>query len=49
MSQKILPRRSKRIRIDESADGGVVVSGLEVVEPGFSGLTVAVLGFAEIL
>ena len=42
-SQEALTRRSKGIRIDESADGGIVVAALEVVEPGFSGGTVAVL------
>ena len=37
------------IRINESTDGRVIVTALQIVEPGFSGLTVAVLGFAEIL
>ena len=29
--------RSKGIRIDESADGGIVITALQVVEPGFEG------------
>ena len=39
----------QRIRIDESAGAGVVVTALQVVEPGFSGAAVAVLVFAGIL
>ena len=40
-TQETLARRSKGIRIDESADGGIVVTALEVVEPGFSVVVVA--------
>ena len=49
ITEKTLPRASKGIRIDESADGGIVISALEVVEPGFSGVAVAVLFFTGIL
>ena len=47
--QEALSGRSKRIRIDESADAGVVITALQVVEPGFSGGAVAVMVFAGIL
>jgi hypothetical protein len=40
---------SPGIRIDESANGRIVVTALEVVEPGFSGVAVAVLIFTGIL
>ena len=49
VAQEILTSRSKGIRIDETADAGIVITALEVVEPGFSGITVAVLVFARIL
>ena len=41
MSQESLPRTSKAIRIDEPTDAGVVISALEVVEPGFCVVVVA--------
>ena len=41
VTQEALPRTRERIRIDESADGGIVISALEVVEPGFSVVVVA--------
>ena len=37
------------IRIDEPADGGIVVAALQVVEPGFSGIAVAVLSLTGVL
>ena len=40
---------SKRIRIDKTTGAGIVVTALEVVEPGFSGGAVAVVVFAGIL
>ena len=49
MSQESLASACKRIRIDEPADGGIVVAALEVVEPGISGGAVAVVVFAGIL
>jgi hypothetical protein len=49
MAKKTLPSRGYRIRIDESTDGGIVITALEVVEPGFSGIAVATVAFAGIL
>ena len=49
ITEKTLPRASKGIRIDEPAEGGIVVTALQVVEPGFSGVAVAVLIFTGIL
>ena len=49
MPQEPLTSGSEGIRIDESVDGGVVISALQVVEPGFSGVAVAELVFIEIL
>ena len=49
ITEKTLPRTCKGIRIDESADAGIIISALEVVEPGFSGVAVAVLIFTWIL
>ena len=43
VTEESLPCGSKRIRIDESADAGIVISALEVVEPGISGGAVAVV------
>ena len=48
IANEILPRRGKGIRIDESASAWVVVSGLQVVEPGFSVVVVAV-PFVEVI
>ena len=48
-SQEALTRRSKGIRIDESANTGIVISALQIVEPGFSGGAVAVVVFTGIL
>ena len=39
--KEALTGRSERIRIDESADGGIIVTALQVVEPGFSVVNVA--------
>ena len=41
VTQEILSCRSKGIRIDESAGTGIVVTALQVVEPGFSVVVVA--------
>ena len=49
VTQNILSRRGEGIRIDESTDGGIVVTALEVVEPGFSGVTEARIVCTEIL
>ena len=49
VTQEALSGRSKGIRIDEPANAGIVISGLEIVEPGFSEVAVAVLVFARIL
>ena len=49
VTQEALSGTCKGIRIDEPTDGRVVISALEVVEPGFSGVTVAALVFTEIL
>jgi hypothetical protein len=49
VSNKSLTSAGKGIRIDEPADAGIVISALEVVEPGFSGGAVAMLFFAGIL
>ena len=48
ITEKTLPRASKGIRIDESADAGIVISALQVVEPGFSVVVVAV-PFVEVI
>ena len=45
--QEPLTSGSEGIRIDESTDGGIVVTALQVVEPGFSVVVVAVL-FVEV-
>ena len=46
MPQESLASAGKRIRTDESADAGIVISALEVVEPGISGgAVVLVLDF----
>ena len=42
MAQESLTSASKGIRIDEPADAGIVVTALQVVEPGFSVVVVAV-------
>ena len=47
VSAKSLSGTCKGIRIDEPADGGVVVTALQVVEPGLSVVVVAVL-FGEV-
>ena len=49
VAQETLTRTCKGIRIDESAGDGIVISALQVVEPGFSEVAVAVLVFARIL
>ena len=49
VTQEALSRACKGIRIDESAGSGVVISGLQVVEPGFSGGAVAGMVCPEIL
>ena len=49
VTQEILTRGGEGIRINESAGAGVVVSRLQVVEPGFSGIAVDVLVFTRIL
>ena len=49
MPQESLTSAGKGIRIDEPADAGIVISALKVVEPGFSGVAVAVLIFTGIL
>ena len=36
VTQEILSSRGKGIRIDESTDGRIIVTALQVVEPGFS-------------
>ena len=41
MPKKTLSGTGERIRIDEPADAGIVISALEVVEPGISGGAVA--------
>ena len=41
MAQESLTSASKGIRIDEAADGGIVISALQVVEPGFSVVALA--------
>ena len=43
MPKKTLSGTGERIRIDESADAGIVLSALEVVEPGISGSAVALV------
>ena len=47
--QEALSGRSKGICVDKSSDAGIVVTALQVVEPGFSGGAVAVLVFTGIL
>ena len=42
VTQEILTRGGEGIRIDESADSGIVISALQVVEPGFSVVVVTV-------
>lgn len=49
MSDETLPGTDISICIDESTDGGIVITALQIVEPGFSGVSVAVLVFAGIL
>ena len=41
MPKKTLSGTGERIRIDESADAGIVISALQVVEPGISVVVVA--------
>ena len=41
MPKKTLSGTGERIRIDESADAGIVLSALEVVEPGIRVVVVA--------
>lgn len=41
VSNKTMSRSSIGIRIDESADVGIIISALEVVEPGISIVVVA--------
>ena len=47
--QEALSGRSKGICVDKSADAGVVISALEVVEPGISGGAVATMVYLTIL
>ena len=49
VAKKTCSCTGQAVRSDESADGGIVVTALEVVEPGFSGGAVAVLIFTGIL
>ena len=49
VTQEALASRSEGICVDKSADAGIVITALEVVEPGFSGIAVAVLVLAAIL
>ncbi len=46
--QEALTSRSKGIRIDESANGRIVVTALEIVEPGFS-VVVVTVPFVEVI
>ena len=48
-SQEPLPCTRKGIRIDKPADAGIVITALEVAEPGFSGITVAMVFFTGII
>ena len=48
VTHETLPRACEGIRIDESANGRIVVTALEVVEPGFSVVVVAV-PFVEVI
>ena len=48
MSDETLPGTDISICIDESADAGIVISALQVVEPGFSVIVVAV-PFVEVI
>ena len=48
MAQESLTSASKIIRINESTDAGIVVTALQVVEPGFSVVVVAV-SFVEVI
>ena len=49
MSDETLPGTDISICIDESTDGGIVITALQIVEPGFSGLAVAGMFYAGIL
>ena len=49
VAEKTLSSGGKDVCIDEAADGGVVVTALQVVEPGFSGGAVAGMVCPEIL
>ena len=48
VSQEFLTSRSKGIRIDETTDAGIVVTALQVVEPGFS-VVVVTVPFVEVI
>ena len=49
VSQEALACGGEGIRIDESSDAGIVITALQVVEPGFSGITVAMVVFTGII
>ena len=49
VTQETLTRRGEGVRIDETTDAGIVISALQVVEPGFSGGAVATMVYLTIL
>ena len=49
IAREALARRSIGICIDEAANAGIVITALQVVEPGFSGITVAMVVFTGII
>ena len=48
VAQEILTGGSKGVCVDETTDTGIVISALQVVEPGFSVVVVAV-PFVEVI